>query len=124
VRRSGYKEIVFADDLNAYKEYCSVVPDDEIFADMTHCQTDLHAWRAQNRVAFDPAKESKHILGTAGRGSGGSFAMLGVSFDSGLTMSDELSNLTQSVKWKTGALLRTRRFVPSQLSSRFINRES
>ena len=112
VHKCGFTEVVFADDLNAFKEYSASTPDETLHSDMEQCQTEVHKWGAANQVAFDPAKESKHILATQGRGSGGAFKLLGVTFDSGLIMADEIHNLVIATSWKIAAVARTSRFFP------------
>ena len=57
-----YNEIVYADDLNAYKEFALSVPNTDLVHAAKDCQKELHAWGRANRVAFDPKKESMHVL--------------------------------------------------------------
>ena len=57
-----FKEVVFADDLNAYCIYSSATQNDVIKKALANCQLELHKWGAANRVAFDSGKESQHIL--------------------------------------------------------------
>ena len=53
VRKSRCKEIVYADDLNAYKEYDRSVQNEDIIIDLEICQKDVHLWGAANQVVFD-----------------------------------------------------------------------
>ena len=110
VRKNGFEELVFADDLNAYKGFEKDVEDSTILEDMAECQKNLHAWGRANQVEFDPGKESKHILATRGRGSGGSFKLLGVSFDVGLTMEGAIHDIARDASWKLTTILRTARY--------------
>ena len=46
IRACSYNEIVFADDLNAFRKYESKVKNDTIMDDIDKCQTELHVWGA------------------------------------------------------------------------------
>ena len=61
------------------------------------------------QVAFDPAKESQHILSLS-EPQGSEFKLLGVLFDTGLSMAQAVAELVSSASWKLRTLLRTRRF--------------
>jgi len=104
-----FSEVVFADDLNAYRMFPASTDNKKIHACMTKCQQELHTWGEANQVVFDPCKESKHIM-TLDEPEGTSFKLLGVLFDDGLTMSDAVSQLVAEAGWKLRTLLRTRRF--------------
>ena len=110
VRESGFSEVVFADDLNCWKAYANKTKHEDIQKELNQCQQNLHAWGAGNAVAFDPGKESFHILATNGRGEGPDFKMLGVLFDTNLSMRTEVDNLICAVRWKIAMLTRTARF--------------
>eukprot|EP00969_Alexandrium_andersonii_P232967 10285521-Alexandrium_andersonii.AAC.1 len=81
----GFAEVVFADDLNAYRILPRGCDDDEAFALIAECQQELHQRGAANRVAFDAGKESAHIVARQ-RPSGENFHILGVDFDCQLLM--------------------------------------
>ena len=85
IRDSGFSDIIFADDLNAYREYASDVDNEDIMAACDVCQEKLHRWGEANSVAFDPAKETKHVLSRTNP-SGEGFKILGVLFDPKLIM--------------------------------------
>ena len=57
-----FREIVYADDLNAYRDFLGSTPNEHILGTIDQCQSDLHAWGRANQVAFDPCRESKHAL--------------------------------------------------------------
>ena len=62
----GFSETVFADDYNSWKGY-KIIRDDatqveKILEDLRAAQSELHAWGRANQVAFDPSKESFHVL--------------------------------------------------------------
>ena len=58
--------MVFADDLNAFKEYDAAADNAEALAKARTCQTKLRTWGKANQVAFDAKKESFHVLARAG----------------------------------------------------------
>ena len=87
-----FKECVFADDLNAYREFASDVSDATIVKSIDNCQQELHAWGRANQVAFDAGKESKHIL-KLHDSERSSFKLLGVLFDDSISMATAVSQL-------------------------------
>ena len=60
-----YKEVVFADDLNAYRIYPSATHNSAIKKSLNNVQSEFHKWGDANQVAFDAAKESQHVLSTS-----------------------------------------------------------
>jgi len=104
-----YTEVVFADDLNAYRVFPSDFDNADIKTNLETCQKELHEWGAANQVAFDAGKESQHILSLSSP-MGAGFKLLGVSFDEELAMADAISELVSTASWKLKTLLRTRRF--------------
>ena len=66
---------------------------------MDTCQNKLHCWGAANQVAFDAAKESRHILSQSDP-SGNGFKMLGVTFDEQLTMSEAVGEIVTAAGWQ------------------------
>ena len=73
------------------------------------CQQELHKWGVANQVAFDASKESQHVLSLSDS-AGGDFRLLGVPFDTELSMASAVSEMVFSAGWKLRTLLRTRRF--------------
>jgi len=104
-----FTEVVFADDLNAYRVFPSHVANEMIEGILKSCQGELHRWGQANQVAFDAAKESRHIV-SLNAPLGDNFRLLGVDFDLGLTMSDAVSEIVEAAAWKLRTLLRTKRF--------------
>ena len=104
-----YTEVVYADDLNAYRVFPHHIDNAFIDKNMDTCQKELHSWGAANQVAFDAAKESRHILSQSDP-SGNGFKMLGVTFDEQLTMSEAVGEIVTAAGWKLRTLVRTRRF--------------
>jgi hypothetical protein len=104
-----YKEIVFADDLNAYRTFTSCTHNSAIIGSLDMCQHELHKWGIANQVAFDASKESQHVLSLSDP-VGGNFRLLGVPFDTELSMVSAVSEIVSSAGWKLRTLLRTRRF--------------
>jgi hypothetical protein len=103
-----YEEVIFADDLNAYKVVPSSTSVEKAMESMSNVQGELHKWGQANQVAFDAAKESKHILSLR-EAFGPDFKLLGIIFDCKLEMSNAVRALTGKVKWKVQMLLRSRK---------------
>ena len=102
-------EIVFADDLNAYKTFALATPNETLKTDMKKCQLELHKWGRANQVSFDASKESMHVLAVQGS-EGANFRLLGVPFDNALSMRDAVIELVGECTWKMASILRTARF--------------
>ena len=109
VREVFFEEVIFADDLNAFREFPNVTSNEQIIESCKSCQRELHAWGAANQVEFDPGKESFHVLSKKD-GQGGDFKILGIIFDEGLTMEVAVNQLLVDAGWKLKMLLRTKRF--------------
>ena len=104
-----FTEVVYADDLNAYRIFPSDTNNDIMKTCIRNCQQELHKWGAANQVEFDAGKESQHVLSVSDP-SGSNFKLLGVTFDPELTMTDAISELVSAAGWKLRTLIRTRRF--------------
>jgi hypothetical protein len=104
-----FEEIVYADDLNAFRELPGSTNNGQIISTMQNCQADVHAWGRANQVAFDPGKESMHVLSMS-EPHGDSFKLLGVIFDGMLDMTEAVGGVVTDAGWKIKSLLRTRRF--------------
>lgn len=104
-----FTEVVFADDLNAYREFTARTSDEIIKNSTTKCQRELHSWGRANQVSFDPLKESHHIL-TLTDPTGSTFKLLGVIYDDGLVMDEAIAVVVSEASWKMRTLLRTKRF--------------
>ena len=107
IRKESFEEIIFADDLNAFREYPKEAKDETILQDMSNCQKELHSWGRANQVEFHPGKESSHILSRS-RPIGESFKILGVEFDCKLVMADAVLDLAKEARWKLKSVLRTK----------------
>lgn len=105
----GFQEIVYADDLNAFKEFDSQCTSEEILKECDKCQHGLHAWGAANGATFDPGKESAQILSRQ-EPFGKPFKILGIEFDLQLRMDLCIDATAKSASWKLQVLLRTKRF--------------
>ena len=62
VRRCGFQEIIYADDLNAFRNFLNSVSNDFVLSQLRRCQFELHEWGAANSVTFHGEKESFHVL--------------------------------------------------------------
>ena len=94
IRATGFLEIIFADDLNAWKKYKPETAHETMFRDMGKCQTELHQWGEANIVVFDRGKEGMFTLSRK-RPHGDNFELLGVNFDCKLVMHDTVHELAQ-----------------------------
>ncbi len=109
VTKCGFKDIIFADDLNCTKVVDSQLTNAEIRAETKKCQEEVHEWGRGNRVLFDAGKESFHIL-HRGRSEGANFIILGTEFDVNLNMHDAAHSVSTEAGWRLKTLLRTRRY--------------
>ena len=83
----NFESIVYAHDLNTYKNYANLVDDEIILNDINSMQMRLHSWGDDNLVTFDSYKESIHIL-SYHKPAGSTFRILGCAFDCKLIMHD------------------------------------
>jgi len=111
VQENGFQELIFADDLNAFKTFGHKVSKEEILAEAATCQCNLHEWGRANQVAFDSGKEATAILSRwPGQTHGEDFTILGTVFDGMLTMRPAVDEILKSVRWRKHVLQRSRRF--------------
>ena len=117
IQMTGHTEVVYADDLNAYKFYAASTENDDILREISACQRNLHEWGKANRVSFDAGKESSHVMSQHDP-VGGECKILGISFDTKLTMRDAVADLVKECGWKKTALLRCKSYfsVPDLVS--------
>ena len=113
VRRNGFTETVFADDMNAFKRMRRTTPAEEIEQALQSCQMDLHQWGSGNRVTFDPGKESRHVIHRLCP-ERSEFKILGVVFDNHLLMHKAVRELARQGGWRLRAILRARRFFSTR----------
>ena len=114
VNAKGFTETVFADDFNCWRLFC--ITQEQVdsahaaaFIALKEAQQELHLWGSANRVVFDPAKESFHLLHRR-FGAGNNFKILGVTFDSALLMHTAAREVATEAGWRLQALLKVRRF--------------
>jgi hypothetical protein len=103
---------VFADDLSAFKEFPEKTPNNNIMTSMKGCQAELHAWGEADQVTFESKK--KHSILSSSEPFGERFKLLGVVFDTALSMKSAVQQLTQEAGWKLKMLIRTRRYYDIQ----------
>ena len=113
IRKTGHNEVVFADDLNAWKEYKRSSRNTTIFKQSRNCQAELHEWGRANAVTFDSKKEHFSVLSREAP-EGPSIKLLGVSFDTKLKMECAVATLVNDTNWKLRTLLRTRKFFDTK----------
>jgi hypothetical protein len=104
-----FTEVVFADDLNGYRVFPGTTSKDSIIKSLTACQKEVHSWGDANQVAFEPTKESFHIVADE-ESYGGQFKLLGICFDTNLTMGAAIDEVVNAAAWKLKMLVRTRRY--------------
>ena len=120
LRKQGYTETAFADDLNCWKAFPKprasgnnvqgpLLGHGPLLSDLRSVQHELHLWGAANQVLFDPAKESFHILHHA-QHFGEHFKVLGCVFDCQLNMHEAARVVATEAGWRLETLLRTSRF--------------
>ena len=109
IQAAGFEEVVYADDLNAYRAVPNHVPLDAALTQAAECQSSLHRWGQANQVVFDPAKESFHILSRT-QGYGDNFSLLGVEFDVQLLMHSAVHQCAIEAGWRVRSLLRAQKF--------------
>ena len=109
VRSRDFLEVIFADDLNCVREFGPGTKQEVIEEQLRKCQAELHKWGAANRVLFDAGKESFHGI-HRGKHFGDSFKILGVLFDTQLTMDEAAREVAREAGWRLKTLLRCRRF--------------
>jgi hypothetical protein len=109
VHEMNFQEVVYADDLNAYRIFLGSTPNTTILNSARKCQSELHQWGDANQVQFDPGKESFHVLAKVDA-FGSDFKLLGVIFDVCLKMTAAVEEVVQQAGWKLRMLMRTRRY--------------
>ena len=57
IRVNEFCEIVFADDLNAYKAFEFTIGKEMLFFRNRKCQCEVREWGKANQVSFDASKE-------------------------------------------------------------------
>ena len=105
----GFEQVAYADDLNSCWGIPRQICDAGAFALRRACQQALHCWGRGNAVAFDPSKESMHILSRRDA-VGPNFTLLGTEFDCKLVMDDAVRSVVTQANCKLRMLLRTQRF--------------
>ena len=109
ITSSGAHNSVYADDLNAYKQYQGEESNLDIVADLQKCADKVHRWGYDNQVLFDATKEHFCILHRE-EPYGDVFRLLGVDFDNQLLMGPYCRDLGRRMRSKMQMLLRARYF--------------
>ena len=113
VNKMGFIETVFADDLNAFKEFDTGEDNEQVLEHTKKCQDELHKWGEANQVVFEGSKESMHVLARR-NAEGENFKVLGVNFDCQLLMRDAVHELVVEAGWKLRTLVRSGRYFTSR----------
>ena len=109
INACGFNEIVYADDLNAFRPFPLATSNAEVLGQVARCQDRLHTWGEANGVEFDPSKENSHVVSRSDP-HGADFRILGVMFDTKLRMHAAVHEVAVECAWKLTALLRSRRY--------------
>ena len=109
ITKCNFTEVIYADDLNCYRAFRLNVANSVLKDEASKCQEELHAWGRCNRVQFDPAKESVHVIGRHDS-EGSNFRILGIEFDCKLLMASAVRETTAAASWKVRSILRTVKF--------------
>ena len=73
------------------------------------CQEKLHEWGRANQVEFEPKKETVSIVSRHDP-FGPDFKLLGVVFDTSLTMESAVTKLCNTSMWRFKSILKLRKF--------------
>ena len=57
IRRCGFQDIIYADDLNAIRSFFSNTSNEFFLSQLERCQIQVHLWGAANSVTFDNEKK-------------------------------------------------------------------
>ena len=109
VRKHGFIESIFADDLNAFKAFPSYMSNCDVRMEIERVQTSLHAWGAANQARFDQGKEKFAML-HRGHGEGEPFTILSALYDTKLRMHLAINKAAAEAGWRVKAILRVRKF--------------
>ena len=105
IRTTGFKEVMFADDLNSYREYGGNAKNSTIAKHAKNCQTEVHTWGKAMQVEFEATKESVSNI-SAHDPEGPDFKLMGLWFDTQLSMKHAITDLHNALRWKVTKLLR------------------
>ena len=82
IRKADFKEIMFADDLNAFKIVPRTMRTSTAYKRVDVCQSNLHRWEAANQTSFDASKECRSVISRfKEKADGPEFKLLGIHFD-------------------------------------------
>ena len=90
---------------NSYIVYNANAQNATINGHVKKCQDEVHEWGRANQVAFDPAKEYSSIISSTNP-EGQDFKILGIWFDTALSMKRVVSELCGKVSWELTSLFR------------------
>ena len=118
VQLLGFIELLFADDLNAFKIYQVTITNEDIVSDLKACQSACHDWGGRNQIEFEQAKESFTVLHRRDP-CGSNFKLLGAMFDTSLSMQPTFDVLKKNMQWRLRALYKLRKFYSEASSETF-----
>ena len=119
VRKCGFEEIVYADDLNGFKAFPRNTPNKEVLTEVARCKEELQRWGQANSVTFDSGKESAHVL-CKDTPEGEELKALGILFDGKLTMTSTVKEMVSEAQRRIRVLERSASyFEVAQLLTRY-----
>ena len=118
IEDAGFQASLFADDLNAFRNFSGGTDHEVIFDALGDCQEKLHTWGAANQVLFDTSKERFVVIHPV-KNSGDNFKILGVLFDTQLKMEKMACEMVVQGHGRISMSLRSRRFYASSTLLRF-----
>ena len=104
---------LFADDLTVFSKYPQTLANEVIRVDLEEAQHRSHLWGMKNRVTFDAAKESIHILHPR-HGDDSEFKMLGILIDSKVSFKPLIDALLNKCRPKAKAIARLRNVMSTE----------
>ena len=108
-RRCGFDQVLFANDLNAFRTYDNDVSLNFLVDQLQRCQREVHLWGKANGVSFEASKERFHVLSHV-HFYGDPFRLLGITFDLQFSMCDAVSECVHECHWRLSSVLRARRY--------------
>ena len=105
---SGFSVVIYADDLNSFKQFKSDISNTHVLHDLPLAEDSLHEWGRASQVTFDAAKGDFMIISRTD-GFGDPIKLWGVRFDNKLNMDVAIAECVKEVAWNTRTVLRTAR---------------
>ena len=109
IQANCFQYSLYADDLISFLSIPNEVDTEDATIIMENVQSSIHKWGAEQQISLDESKESMHIISRVWP-AGGSFKLLGITFDERLDMHLCVRDTVVKCNFKLRMLLRSRRF--------------